>query len=313
MRKQYIPNSRLTQGTVYPFKFLKAISLDGYDEWFVMLDPFGYKILMPAKYYALYGFEAGQHIMCRVDKVNCNGRVFLEPEHPYYKEGYSYAFELVRTVEQASILDQQDAYFTVKDRLGLEWKVPVFDKPCETDHSGHVNCRVVRIKKGKLYLAVEGRQNQTQLQPGYSYLFTISGELANPEDGFTYFVLSDETGQKHLLRKKYYHHYGLSVGSSVRCKVGNFSYDGRLHLEPEHPCYEAGLIFDFYVSHMEALIFSDGFIQKVLVLHDCFGEEVKVHVSDQQVQYFETNECIRAHVLRVYKSRPELEILAPDY
>lgn len=31
--------------------------------------------------------------MCRVDKINCKGEVFLEPHNPYYTEGESFPFD----------------------------------------------------------------------------------------------------------------------------------------------------------------------------------------------------------------------------
>ncbi len=90
VKKINIPNARLTEGQWYTFRILKVVSLGEDEGWFVMQDPNGYKILLPKGFYEDYGFAPGQSVSCRVDKINCNGRMFLEPGHPHYKEGEVY-------------------------------------------------------------------------------------------------------------------------------------------------------------------------------------------------------------------------------
>ena len=82
-----IPNSLLTEGESFVFLLIGKLDLDRGDAYFVMQDPYGYKMLMPAGFYEDYGFQEGQEVVCKVDKISCSGKIYLEPRHPYYEEG----------------------------------------------------------------------------------------------------------------------------------------------------------------------------------------------------------------------------------
>ena len=310
-RSVNIPNSRLTEGQTYPFRILKSVSLGPEDNWFVMQDPLGYKILMPKGFYEDYGFEAGQVIRCRVDKINCNGRMFLEPHHPFYAEGNVYHFEVVGKAKQQNILGEDEWLFRVKDRIGKLWDVRTWSRKLWESDPKVLPCLLERIKKGKLFLRIEGDHlSKPLLKTGKKYPFTIVDEKINPRDGFSYFILLDEQVHKHLLKKKYYTHYRLKKGMRIQCRVDKFTSEGFFFLEPEHPCYQEGKRYNFKVHRLEELVFSDGFRQKVLVLLDCFDEEVKVHVEDQQAEMLGERESVSCHVDRIRKSRLELKICA---
>ena len=305
----HIPNSRLAEGSYYHFSILKVVALDPGESYFVMRDPLGYKILMPAKYYTAYGFEPGQTIECRVDKVNCNGRMFLEPLHPYYREGQVYTFEVVSSGSSKNMLDQTTSFFIVKDVLGQTWKVISHTNQSIDTNPSHVNCYLHRIKKGKptLQLAGEPRHDHKWVD-GETYQFTLVDERINPEDGNSYYILEDESGERQLLRKKYYIHYGFRKGDTIRCRVVNKQDGGPVHLEPQHPCYQIGKEAVFPLKRLEKLVFSDGSHQMVLVFSDCYDEDIKVHVDDGVAKGFEHVEQVRAKVLDIYKSRLEIDI-----
>jgi hypothetical protein len=304
-----IPNSRLTEGDTHPFAILKVISLGEGEDWFVLQDPLGYKILMPQWYYRDYGFEPGQTISCRIDKINCNGRMFLEPRHPHYEEGQAYSFEVTGSGHRINILDQDEYYLQVSDVFGNHWEVL-------TTHAGQVDlpppqirCLVKRIKKGRLFLLMEGQEAAGGgLATGRSYRFSVIDERINPEDGHSYYILEDPTGGRHLLRKKYYVHYGLGKGQEVVCRVGRLGTEGLYALEPDHPCYRTGEVAAFDVARLEELVFSDGYRQPVLVLKDCFGEEVKVHLSQDDAVRMARKQSVRGLVKDIRKSRLELDV-----
>lgn len=83
----YNEGKKLNEGEVYAFTFEKLITLSDEEEYMVMEDPFGIRHLVTYKYYKKYGLNPGTVVNCLVDKINCTGRVFLEPEHPVYKTG----------------------------------------------------------------------------------------------------------------------------------------------------------------------------------------------------------------------------------
>ncbi len=305
----YIPNSRLTEGETYTFTILKTVSLTPDEAYFVMRDPLGYKMMMPKKYYVRYGFEDGQQIQCRVDKVNCNGRMFLEPQHPHYIEGHAYPFEVLSAGSHENILNQTEKYLVVKDALGYEWTVNTRKDDLIKKSPGTIRCLVKRIKKGKLYLYIEGETIESpHLLPGQTQIFQVIGEYYEATDGLSYFVIEDTFGGRHKLSKKYFFHYDISINTAIRCRVMHLSPDGSYALEPEHPCYKIGNEYRFAVDRIEELVFSDWFRQKVLVLNDCFGEEVKVHVDDHVVVQLMQSPTISARVKDIYKSRLELEL-----
>lgn len=305
----HIPNARLTKGAVYPFRILKTVSLGPEDDYFVLEDPNGYKILLNKPYFEGYGFEPGQKIDCKVDKVNCNGKVFLEPIHPFYREGESYFFDFVCKDGLWNILNQEERFFIIRDRLEKEWKVRIHDQQVWDNPPKRIKCLVIRIKKGKLYLqASTVKQPVSRLRAGQRHTFLITDERHDPMHKATYYILTDQNGCNHMLKKKHYIRYGLKTGDKVTCLIRQVAADGFLILEPQHPCYVTGKSYQFPVDRMEEMVFTDGYRQKVLVLQDCFGEEVKLHVDDRTAQLLASKRYIQAKVKEVVKGKPELEI-----
>lgn len=307
----HIPNSRLTEGTYYPFTILKVVTLGPGESYFVMRDPLGYKILMPQKFYNAYGFKVGQTIECRVDKINCNGRMFLEPVHPFYREGQVYTFEVISSGSARNILDQTEHYFVAKDALGQPWMVVSQSGHSQHNNPSHISCYLHRIKKGKLSLQLASEPIHSHgLTDGETYLFRLVDERINPEDGFPCYIVEDQAGNRYLLRKKYYIHYGFRKGDMIRCRAVNKQHGGLFHLEPEHPCYQIGQEAVFQLNRIEKLLFSDGSHQMVLVFTDCYDEDVKVHVDDEVARRYEHARQVKAKILDIYKSRLEVDI--PD-
>lgn len=304
-----IDNSKLTQGKVYPFTVLKTVSLGPGDDWFVLLDPHGYKILLPKAYYADYGFQMDKQINCRVDKVNCNGRVFLEPEHPVYREGEAYDFIFYCKDIREDILGKKEYFFMVTDVLNKQWKVTVRSKSLWDDPPAFLRCRLLRIKKGRLLLQhIDDNNDGIDVVVGQMYDFKIIDERTDPDSGKNFFILEHEDGHKHLLSTKYYKAYGLKVGDRVECRIEEKAPEGYYVIEPKHPCYEAGKQYQFPVDRLEEMVFSDGFRQKVIVLRDCFGLEVKVHLDDRLIQLLGEKPFVQAALQRIHKGSLELRI-----
>jgi hypothetical protein len=275
-----------------------------------MQDPLGYKILMPAHFYPHYGFEPGQTIECRVDKINCNGRMFLEPLHPHYTEGLVYEFDVLNSGVRINILDEQEYFITVKDVCGLKWTVKVYSAKNIENKNSRISCRLERIKKGKLFLALASdKPIHAGLVTGKKYSFSIVGERINPGDKLSYFVLKDENGNKHLLKKKYYIHYGLKRGMTIDCTVDKFTSEGFFFLEPENPWYKQGEIYEFKILEIQKLHFSDGNVQDVLVVDDPYSEPVKLFIEPGQVEILKEKKSVLCKVDRIRKSRLELIII----
>ncbi|MBS4012754.1 MAG: hypothetical protein KGZ97_03185 [Bacteroidetes bacterium] len=300
---------KLTEGESYIFKFEKKILIDD-DEMFIMSDPNGYKVLLPTELYSSYGFVPGQEVKCRVDKINCNGKVFVEPEHPVYKENEQYDFDVLESGIRKNILDESECYFLVSDVFKNKWIVV---SPCDSlyDKSAtKIRCVVERIKKGRLFLHLPDQfMYSDALKIGKDYVFGVMGEKVNPDDNLSYFILQRPGNLKFLLKKKYYSHYAIQVGGVVNCKVVKFSSDGQYVLEPYNPFYCIDDEYDFRIKQFEELIYSDGFVQKAVVVEDLFHDEYTINIDDSVIEKYKDSKSIKAKVVNIRKSRLELEII----
>ena len=165
------------------------------------------------------------------------------------------------------------------------------------------------IKKGQISLqAVDVKQPVTTLKAGNYYSFCITDDRYDPTRKASFFVLRDGNGNDHMLKKKHYVRYALKTGNSLTCRVVQIAADGYLVLEPQHPCYEAGKSYQFPVDRLEEMVFTDGYRQKVLVLRDCFGDDVRLHLDDRTAQLLSSKRFIQAKVKEIIKGKPELEI-----
>lgn len=309
VRSVHIPGARLEEGETYSFRILRSISMNEGEDYLVLEDPKNYKILLPASHYQQYGFSAGQQIACRVDKINCNGRIYLEPLHPHYREGELHPFSCVRSERQEDERGEVVLYLVVMDMHGREWRVRTWDQSLWDNPPDTIRCLLRRIRKGRLYLDLPGEKEPAQmLSTGKTYEFFISGEKGGSAGRDGLFVLTDPFGNKHLLRKKYYTGHGLAAGRFLRCRVDKFCSDGTYILEPEHPCYKTGKTYRFPLLRLEELVYDDGYRQKVLVAKDCHGEEARLAVTDQQAASCLDAGYIYARVKKIRKGRLELDI-----
>jgi hypothetical protein len=146
-------NSRniiLIEGEWFPFRIHNIVQLQDNEWYYVLLDINGLKHFIPAEYYKNYGFKIGDEITCKIDRINCTGRLFLEPKHPYYNEGEIYTFEVI------SILNIGDeGMLIVKEFFGNCIEVPLCgNKNIDVNAEKSARCIVRNIKKGKPILEI---------------------------------------------------------------------------------------------------------------------------------------------------------------
>jgi len=121
----------------------KATLQDG-KEYFVLLDPNGIKHFIEADPYVNYSIFPGTTIQCMVAKINCTGRIILEPQHPYYKVGQKYLFK-VQQIEK----ETDSTRLTLKDHFGNEISLLISDDIQSEEFCGErVYCRIIAIRKG---------------------------------------------------------------------------------------------------------------------------------------------------------------------
>jgi len=141
-------NVILSEGSWFPFRIHNLVQLQD-DEWYyILVDVNNLKHFMPAEYYAGYGFRIGEEISCKIDRINCTGRIYLEPENPYYNEGELYLFDVV----PESVQDDKQILI-VTEILGNRIEVPLYDiNILKKVQENKVSLKVTSIKKGMLIL-----------------------------------------------------------------------------------------------------------------------------------------------------------------
>jgi len=140
----------------YKFKIINKIS-DVFGPSFVLQDILENKLIMTSVYYdnEIYNLKIGMEITCYVDKINCNGRIFLEPEHPYYKIGDIHTFPFIRKSKRYDKDGNETDVLIVKDIYGNECTALPKDKNqlLDTYSPENIECKVIKIKKSQVYLA----------------------------------------------------------------------------------------------------------------------------------------------------------------
>ncbi len=130
----------------------KELTLPDNSNYFLVTGPDTKKYLIRAERYSHYGITAGKIIKCKIDKVNCRGKVFLEPENPWYSEGKSYSFLVMGTEVRTDNSGNKHKSVVVTDKTGNKIIVPQEAFSSIPAKATKVNLKVERISKAKLYL-----------------------------------------------------------------------------------------------------------------------------------------------------------------
>jgi len=140
----------LTEGAWFPFRIHKLVQLQDEEWYYILEDMNGLRHFIYAENYKYYGFKPGDEISCKIDKINCTGRLFLEPRHPHYNAGEIYSFDLVKCSGEDT-----EKTLTVREISGKEIEVLLFgNRNIDICGVKKVRCIVKSIKKGILFLEI---------------------------------------------------------------------------------------------------------------------------------------------------------------
>lgn len=142
----------IEEGADFFFTVEKIINLAG-TEYFILLAEFDKKYLMPTKFYQEYNIKIRDKIKCKIDRINCNGKVFLEPKCPIYSVGDRDVFTL-QEKEERETHKTGDKYMVIKAVNTKTKNAIIVDIENETSYSQKENylCEIIKIKKGEMYL-----------------------------------------------------------------------------------------------------------------------------------------------------------------
>lgn len=131
-------------GEWYPFKIFKLVQLQDDKYYYILQDINGLKHFLPSEFYENYGFKIGEEVLCRIDRINCTGRLFLEPKHPDYEQGESYSFEIIsysEKVNEKTLLVREKYGKTIELNVNNMLKADIITEK-------FVRCKVLNLKKG---------------------------------------------------------------------------------------------------------------------------------------------------------------------
>ncbi len=141
----------------YPFFIEERKTLDDGKEYYILRNEKKQKFLIDAAFYKNYHLKIGSKINCLLTKYSSKFYYFLEPEHPYYKIGEYYDFEILSLEENSQIPEIKTLSIQLKDVFGEEvWlKTQGINKE-ELKNRQKIRCKIIGLKKGKAILAVDG-------------------------------------------------------------------------------------------------------------------------------------------------------------
>jgi hypothetical protein len=244
--------------------------------------PDGTKITLDYKYYAPYQFTKGQKVRGFVDRINCAGKVYFEPEHPVYKTGECYDFEVVTTSKKELINGCTENCVTVIDYFRNHIDV-VFHE--ERDIGKKTELRVKAIHKGRPVLEIP----EDTVPQKFKMPFFVKS--VTTENGKQFYILENNDKKQFLLPVHWYRFHKIEVGQTILCRVWHSATKNDYRLEPVHPCYSEG-------ENVELIPF---FRRDTLWTRDCFGQIVKIQ------GFIDPNSPpmpVKCSVLRIRKGKP---------
>jgi len=256
--------------------------IDGFTEipgteesFYILKNKLGGKHLLKSIHYKHYNLKVDQKINCKIDKINCSGKIYLEPVNPIYKEGEIYNFDFIKVIDHINSVGEKEKAAIVKDQFGIN---VICSLPKDCTLSGNIKklqCQVLRIKKGILYLALPEKFVESDLTIGQNYWFKVVA-IKKLEENTDYYILKDQQSNSYSLKYEMYVHYGFKIGQKVECKVTKYNTDGHLKIEPIHPYYKIGEYYKFkylkIISEMDPL----GNNENIIMVSDFFNIETKV-------------------------------------
>jgi hypothetical protein len=227
------------EGDIIKLSFLKEISINDADRFYLFQHEAGDRFMLEKTMYSLYSFQSGKTINARIDRINCSGKIFIEPEHPVYKDLQIYKFDVLK------IVSKTEADIIVKDCFSNI--IPVKVHPSKKDKK-EILLTVAFLRKGIPLLFDPDLDQNFKYEERKIYPFTID-RFQKDTNGDSEIVLVDKEGILQFLPANFYHHYNLKTGQTIKCEVVRINYGRRLSLEPLHPFLKKGEIKELkYVS-----------------------------------------------------------------
>jgi hypothetical protein len=294
---------KFEQGIWYEFSILGIIDIPEEGVHYILLHETGRKMLLKQKYYVKYNFSIGQIIQCRVDKVNCTGKVFLEPKHPYYSDNQAYLFEIVK------LIDDRDSLFNAKIKDAFENIIDIYLESIETKKlNSYVLLNVDKIKKGVPILGALRSGKIEEINRGKEETITMQIVTIENFNSDQYFILLNKSNLWAKLKVKHYIKWGFDINDEILCRIIGRKHTTQLDIEPINPWYQIGKVYPFKKVGVENYIDLEGNPAKVMVVTDVISNKCGVKITDLIEKKLQVVDDILCRVNGFRKGRPQLEI-----
>jgi len=297
---------KLLEGKYYWFKVLKIVEIPEEGDFYLLKHKSGRRLLLPVSIYKNYLINPDSTIECRVDKVNCTGKVFLEPKHPHYSEGKYYNFIVKYTDKNDCDLENSITVADVfNNEIRMEWpKALELPKVNST-----VRLKVERVKKGIPVLVNETSKHATsgivENFVGELFSFIVSKVLSKGKEQY-YLLVENKHELKAYIKAKHYKHYNIKLNSNILCKIIGVNSDNSLKVEPQNPYYIENTSYNFIVSMDSTNEFTEEYR---IGLIDKFGNKCGITVNGKDYQVLKNKTQLTCRVIGFRKGKPMLELI----
>jgi len=285
---------KFKEGETHLFTIDGFTEIPGTEESFYILrNQSGGKHLLKSNHYKHYNLKVDQEIKCKIDKINCSGKIYLEPQNPIYKAGQTYSFDFIKIIDHVNSVGENEKAAVVRDQFGIE---TLCSLPYDFDINvpiAELKCKVLRIKKGQLFLSYfESNKINSEIEIGQILSFTVK-EIKQLEEQTEYYILKDEFDNSYSLKKDMYQHYGFIIGDTIKCTTTKYNTDGHIKIEPVHPYYKVGEYYLFKYLKTITEIDPLGNKESVILVSDYFNVDTKVRSQniDANQKFGEFVEC----------------------
>jgi len=225
---------KYSEGQNIKVTLLKEIGFNDAEKFYLFKTADGDRFLLEKDTYKNYGFESGKEICARIDRINCSGKIFIEPEHPVYKDNQAYLFERVKVIS----ISDHEADMLVNDCF--DNIIPVKTSISKKDETKPV-LTVSFCRKGIPLLFDPELDQSFSYQERRVYPFIID-RFQTETNGVKEMVLRDSGGILQFLPAQNYAHYNFKKGQTIECEVVRIKPGRILSLEPVHPFLKKGEI-----------------------------------------------------------------------
>jgi hypothetical protein len=291
---------KFKEGEEYTFSVLKIVEIPDEGTFYLLHHTSGRRLLLQYETYKKYSIEVGGYLECRIDKVNCTGKIFLEPRHPKYIEGNIYVFTIIKNS------CEEDKTIDVIDCLKNVIKVEVPEGFALYNNIQEIELTVTKLKRGIPILNFPSiDQNRYKDFIGKSLVLrVIKITINNFSDEV--FVLQNESVPRAELKVQHYRSYGFNVGHLVEVTVLAVKEDGSLKVEPKNPFYELGKDYEFRITKFKK---SELNSKPIVIVEDNTGSKIGIPILVGQLKAIKDKTQLLCRVIGFRKGKPKLSLI----